>query len=97
MEGITGPTDGPEHWPARPDAGLSFSPRNLFQPFSNAQGDLRGFGRDAADRVGSELDRLVVGESGRVEHTGRGEVLGECLERDASGQPGGASEHLDES
>jgi hypothetical protein len=96
MEGITWPTDGPEHWLASADADLSLSPRNLFQPFSNTQGDLSRFGRDAADRVGSELDRLVLGESRGVEHPGRGEVLGECLKRDASRQPWGASEHLDE-
>jgi hypothetical protein len=62
MEGITWPTDGPEHSPTA-DADLSLSSRNLLQPFPNTQGDLSRFGRDAADRVGSELDRLVVGES----------------------------------
>jgi integrase len=69
MEGITWPTDGPEHSPTA-DADLSLSSRNLLQPFPNTQGDLSRFGRDAADRVGSELDRLVVGESRGVEHAG---------------------------
>jgi hypothetical protein len=96
MEGITWPTDGPERWPAA-DAGLSLSPRNLLQPFSNTEGDLSRFGRDAADRVGPELDRLIVGQGRGVEHASRREVLGECLERDASRQPWSASEHLDES
>jgi hypothetical protein len=97
MEGITWPTDGPEHWLANADADLSLSPSNLLQPFSNTQGDLSRFGRDAADRVGADLDRLVVGESRGIEHPGRGEVLRERLKRDAGREPGGASEHLDES
>jgi hypothetical protein len=91
------PTDEPEHWPASADADLSLSPRNLHQPFSNTQGDPSRLGRHAANRVGPELDRLVAGQSRRVDHSGRGEVLGECLERDASRQPWSASEHLDES
>jgi hypothetical protein len=73
MEGITWPTDGPEHWPASADADSSLSPRNFLQPFSDAQGDLSRFGRDAADRVGSELDRLVVGKRCGVEQPGGGE------------------------
>jgi hypothetical protein len=60
-------------------------------------GDLSGFGRDAIERVGPELDCLVVGQSRRVDHPGRGEVLGECLKGDAGWQSWGASEHLDES
>jgi hypothetical protein len=97
MEGITWPMDGPEDWPASADADSFLSPRNLLQPFSNTKGDLSRLGRDAADRIGPELDRLVIGESCRVEHAGCGEVLGECFKRDASRQPWGASEHLDES
>jgi hypothetical protein len=46
---------------------------------------------------GTELDRLIVGESRGVEHPGYGKVLGERPERDAGREPGGASEHLDES
>jgi hypothetical protein len=93
MAGIT----WTDHWLASAGADLSLSPRNLFQPFSNTQGDLSRFSRNAADRVGPELDRLVIGESSRIEHAGRREVLSECLERDAGRQPWGAPEHLDES
>jgi hypothetical protein len=60
--------------------------------FSNTQSDLRGFGGQCPDRVG-----LIVAESRGVEHPRSCEVLGECIERDASRQPWGASEHLDES
>ena len=77
--------------------GSSLSPGNLLQPFSDTQRDLSRVGGEVTHGVGSELDGLVVGESRGVEHPGRGQVLGECLERDASRQPWRASEHLDQS
>jgi hypothetical protein len=76
---------------------LLLATRNLLQPFSNTQGDLSTLGRDAAHSIGPKPDRLVVGESRRVQDTGSGEVLGERLEQDARRQSRCSTEHLDQS
>ena len=97
MEGIFWIGDGMQGWSADRVPALPFASSNALEPLADAQSDLGRVSRDAADGVGADLHRLIVGERGGVNHPSGSQVGSEQLKGDASRQARSASEDLDES